>query len=56
MRGYDCLWNSLDYKVLPIEKDDSGYYLVLDLEICSVQILLVVIYGPNNDCPEFLIQ
>ena len=34
-------------------KDDSGNFLILDVTIDSLQFLLINIYGPNTDVPEF---
>ena len=37
-------------------KDDSGNFLILAMTIDSLQFLLINIYGPNTDVPEFYSQ
>ena len=53
-RGVAILFNGkLDYKVLSQEKDVSGNFLILEIELGKINLLLAVIYGPNKDSPEF---
>ena len=53
-RGVAILFNGkLDYKVSSEEKDVSGNFLMLDIELGKTNLLLAVIYGPNQDSPEF---
>lgn len=45
--------NNFEYKVHNVYKDDSGNYLILDTTIENMNLLLVNIYGPNLDTPNF---
>ena len=45
--------NNFEYKINRIKKDDVGNLLCLDLEIEGKKILLINLYGPNQDSPEF---
>lgn len=45
--------NNFEYKVHNVHKDDSGNYLILDTTIENMNLLLVNIYGPNLDTPNF---
>ena len=66
--GFDCFFNNFasnsrgvaillnnnfESKVQRVEKDDSGNFLILDIQIEDNIITLVNIYGPNRDDPEF---
>ena len=53
-RGVAILFNGkLDYKVLSEEKDISSNFLMLEIELGKINLLLAVIYGPNQDSPDF---
>ena len=53
-RGVAILFNGkLEYKVLSEEKDVSGNFLMLEIELGKINLPLAVIYGPNHDSPEF---
>ena len=43
----------IDYKVLQVDRDENGNLLVLLLKACDVNILIVTIYAPNSDSPNF---
>ena len=43
----------LDFKIQDITRDEVGNLLIVDLDLCGTQILLVVLYGPNKDQPQF---
>lgn len=45
--------NNFEYKVHNVHKDDSGNYLILDTTIENMNLLLVNIYGPNLNTPNF---
>lgn len=45
--------NNCEFKSLNVIQDDSGNYLILDVEIEDIPFLLINIYGPNNDRPQF---
>ena len=36
-----------------VEKDKQGRYLILKGSLAGESIMLVNIYGPNYDCPQF---
>ena len=46
----------LDFKIQDITRDEVGNLLILDLELCGIPILLVVLYGPNKDQPQFYVN
>ena len=53
-RGVAILFGkNIDYKLLTIERDQSGNLLLILLKMCEVDILVINIYAPNEDCPEF---
>ena len=46
--------NNFEYKIHKVNKDINGRYIIYDLEIIGVaRFLMVNIYGPNKDNPEF---
>lgn len=45
--------NNFEYKVHNVHKDNSGNYLILDTTTENMNLLLVNIYGPNLDKPNF---
>lgn len=45
--------NNISMKINKIEIDTHGRYIFLDCEIDSLQILLVNLYAPNDDNPEY---
>lgn len=45
--------NNYDCKVISIEKDNSGNFLIVNYIICEKDITLVNIYDPNRDNPQF---
>ena len=53
-RGIAILFNGkLDYKVLSEEEDVLDNFLRREIELGKVNLLLAVIYSPNQDFPEF---
>lgn len=69
--GYDCYFsnfssqsrgvailfnNNFEFKVHKIEKDNDGNKLILDISIKDLHIILINIYGPNRDSPEFYLN
>ena len=56
-RGVAILFNNnCEIEIHNQYKDDSGNFLILDVTIDSLQFLLINIYGPNTDVPEFYSQ
>ena len=66
--GYECIFNSytsesrgvlvlinknVDHKILNIDKDTNGNFLIIDLQLSNISCTLVTLYGPNQDKPEF---
>ena len=69
--GYDCYINSftsssrgtavlirgkLPISVLEIDKDTNGNLLILVIRYSDITMTLVVVYGPNEDSPEFYLN
>ena len=53
-RGVAILINSgFEYKILKTEVDVLGNYIIVQLNMCGLNILLLNIYSPNTDKPEF---
>ena len=53
-RGLAILFNNnFEFKVKDIDKGDRGSYIILTVRIKEIDILLVNLYGPNRDEPEF---
>lgn len=53
-RGIAILFHdNFDFKIHDQVSDNSGNYLVFDITIECKKIILLVIYGPNEDCPKF---
>lgn len=56
-RGVAILFNNnFEFKIHNIEKDNNGNKLILDMTIQGKHLLLINIYGPNRDDPEFYLQ
>ena len=46
--------NNFEHHVKNELKDENGNYLILEINVCNkYDILLVNLYGPNTDCPDF---
>ena len=45
--------NNFEFKILNTYKDNSGNILILNIETEKLTFLLVCLYGPNRDSPEF---
>ena len=43
----------IDYTITVINKDPSGKFLIIELQINKFHLILVVLYGQNTDCPKF---
>ena len=53
-RGVAILFGSnIDYKLLQVERDENGNLLILLIKVCDIDILIVNIYAPNSDSPDF---
>lgn len=53
-RGVAVLFNnSFEYKLHEKILHDDGNYIILDLEMGSLRLTLVNLYGPNRDDPRF---
>ena len=48
-----CLNNTFEYKLKDVIKDPNGNFIILKISINSVDYILVNLYAPNKDCPEF---
>ena len=48
--------NNVEYKFIRMSKDLNGNILVLRLSVFGKEIVLVNIYGPNEDKPDFFVQ
>lgn len=56
-RGVAMLLNiNCEIKIHNQYKNDSGYFIILDVTIDSLQFLMINIYGPNTGIPEFYSQ
>lgn len=56
-RGIAILFNdNCEVKVHKNYRDENGNYLILEATIDNLQFLLVNLYGPNSDTPEFYSQ
>ena len=47
------LKNSFEFEVLNVLKDNSGNFLILNISYFNMKHSLTVLYGPNEDSPEF---
>ena len=53
-RGVAVLFkNSLEFKINSEILDTNGNFVILDITIQDYRLTLVVIYGPNDDNPDF---
>ena len=53
-RGVVILFNTgFEYKILKTDTDEFGNFLMVQVNICGSKILLINIYSPNSDKPEF---
>ena len=51
------LKNNFEYKILDTYKDEIGNVIAINLNICNdLTILIINIYGPNKDKPEFYVD
>lgn len=48
--------NNVEYKLLNVVKDINGNFIILHVNMFEKEFLIVNIYGPNNDSPEFYVQ
>ena len=56
-RGVAILFNNnCEVKISNEYKDNDGNYLILDVLVENIQFLLVNIYGPNSDRPNFYLS
>lgn len=69
--GYECLFssystqsrgvcilfnNNFDFKVKSVDRDPNGNYLIVVINTMEKNIVLVNLYGPNTDNPQFYIS
>ena len=53
-RGVAILFNNnFDYKIHDVKEDKKGNYIIVSLTINQEKIVLVNVYGPNSDSPNF---
>ena len=53
-RGVAILFNNnFEFKTIHVTPDEMGNLLAIELKIEKYNILLINIYGPNRDSPEF---
>ena len=53
-RGTAILFeNNFDFSVLNVENDNEGNYTALKINVDGYDFLLICIYGPNTDSPNF---
>ena len=45
--------NNFEYEIQSCNKDKNGNYLNLLINLSSMTINLITLYGPNNDSPSF---
>ena len=48
--------NNFEYKLLHMSKDDNGNILSIKISAFDKEFVIVCLYGPNNDSPEFYTQ
>jgi len=66
--GYECFFasfttqsrgvaillnNNFDFKIKNVTRDPQGNYIILTLKTMEKEIVLINVYGPNRDEPEF---
>ena len=69
--GYDCYFssfrsnsrgvsilinNNIEYKLINLLKDDDGNILILRITAFERDFVIVCLYGPNDDNPEFYVK
>ena len=53
-RGVAILFNkNFDFKIIQTIKDKDGNFLIVKIETMNKEFILVNVYGPNRDDPEF---
>ena len=56
-RGVAILLNSnFEYKIISKSQDSEGNYICLTMQLSSMSVTLITIYGPNSDQPDFFQQ
>ena len=48
--------NNIDYKLINVTKDLNGNYIILRIEAFETRFVIVNVYGPNDDQPNFYIN
>ena len=51
-----CFNTPFDYKINDTQTDEEGRYIILDLDINSVRNIIVNVYAPNSDDPQFFVK
>ena len=53
-RGVAVLFNNnFEFKIKKVRRGDNGNYIVISVQIQEANFLLVKVYGPNRDEPQF---
>ena len=53
-RGVAILFNNnFEFKVNKVNRDENGNYIIMSISAMDKELLLVNVYGPNRDNPEF---
>ena len=53
-RGVAILFNNnFEFKVNKVHRDETGNYIIVSISTMDKELLLVNVYGPNRDNPEF---
>ena len=48
--------NNFDFEIKRVIKDKGGNFIMIHIETINNRLLLVNVYGPNQDDPEFYIN
>ena len=48
-----CFNKKFEYEIVKVERDEEGRYILCMVKVEGVNFLLVNVYGPNDDDPEF---
>ena len=53
-RGVAILFNNnFEFKIKTINRDENGNFLIVHFSSMEIDMLLVTVYGPNKDDPDF---
>ena len=48
--------NNIEYKLIDLTKDINGNYLILRIKLFDKEFVIINLYGPNADSPEFYVH